>query len=289
MTSVMGRYLIMGGEEFVKHARGVGHTVIVCDGLGVVGRRGFGGTSALWQRDALVLVPSFQYRIPVLDTVFAATLEMIPLDVLPMAAQSLDGFDENFVLLASGQLLAAARRSIAWIDRNLTSLSRHSLRSRSGSRDCCHLFAHSAVGQYSAPGARGGEGAHGVGFSSQRGPPPESIYAASKSIISNASAVMIAYLCPNCCTPCASRRSSLLDHCPFFNPPATELNHLLRQSLFVRPGSLFATLHQSLTSPSLTTQLSQRPVRLACWQLGTVMRADTVPATTRGLRNGLVA
>lgn len=51
------------------------------------------------------------------------------------------------------------------------------------------------------------------------------------------------YLWPYCCTPLASWMSSLFDHCPFFSPPATELCHLLRQSLFVRPGSFVAILH----------------------------------------------
>lgn len=99
--------------------------------------------------------------------------------------------------------------------RMRSSDSRHSLRSRSGSRDCCQRFAH---------------------------------WSALREPTTSATSV---HLCPNRSTPLANCWSSFFAHCPFLRPPATEFNHLFRQSLFVRPGSLAAMRHQSLTSPPL--------------------------------------
>ena len=77
-------------------------------------------------------------NIPILDTVLGASLEVLSLYVLPVATKSVNGIDEDLVL---AQKLAHCILKIGPYEH--TSVSRHSLRSRSGSRDCCHLFAHS--------------------------------------------------------------------------------------------------------------------------------------------------
>jgi hypothetical protein len=122
----------------------------------------------------------------------------------------------------------------------LTSAFCHSLRSRFGSSDCCHRFAHS------------------VGWSTR-----QNIYKIrrrlrSALLVPTQLAIIVhlisrqqhheylnvtSYLWPYSSTPLDSKSSSLFDHCPFLSPPATELCHRLRQSLFVRPGRLSAILH----------------------------------------------
>lgn len=73
----------------------------------------------------------------------------MPLDVLPMAPEFLHSFNEYLVLSitssAAEELKEGNRSPVQEFDRMLTSLSRHSLRSSSGSSDCCHRFAHSVT------------------------------------------------------------------------------------------------------------------------------------------------
>ena len=58
------------------------------------------------------------------------------------------------------------------------------------------------------------------------------------------------HLCPCLSTASRSTLSSASLHGPLLNPPQTLLTQRLRQSLFVRPGSLPAMRCQSLTDPT---------------------------------------
>lgn len=84
--------------------------VIICGGvcgLSDIGRSRFRRYCAEGQSDALVLVPAKEYGVPVLDRVLRTPWKVLGLNVLPMAPQFLNSFDENFVLF----LKSAWRRS----------------------------------------------------------------------------------------------------------------------------------------------------------------------------------
>jgi hypothetical protein len=144
------------------------------------------------------------------------------------------------VLHPTKRLLACWSVKHVWDCCPLTSESRHSLRSRSGSSDCCHRFAHSNDRlEMKIATSYITYGLHCVFRHSLQ----------LQSICWNNSQLWY-FLCftepyfwPCCCTPLESNWSSLFDHCPFFRPPATELCQRFLQSLFVRPGRLSAILH----------------------------------------------
>ena len=63
--------------------------------------------------------------------------------------------------------------------------------------------------------------------------------------------MLLTYRYPTALTACFNLSSSAVHHTPFFRCPGILL-HLLRQSLFVRPGSFAAMRFQSLRLPWFT-------------------------------------